>query len=133
MCLDCHEHWLSELKPPDALPDTGHRVQFGEGRAIREADPWKPAMEGISPFMLERLGVLLAKGAQKYGDFRNWERGMPFTRCIGAILRHTAAYMARRTDEDHLAAVVWNAMVLIHYEDVGLGPELDDRPDWRTA
>lgn len=110
------------------LPDSGERESFGEGLAIREADPDKPAVEGISPFMILRLGTHLTNGGKKYGDFRNWEKGMPFTRCIGAIVRHIFQYLARDESEDHLAAVAWNVMALIHYEETK--PELDDRPVW---
>lgn len=123
-------HSLPDSVPSlGALPDSGQRVSFGEGLAIREAADEKAAMEGISPYALERLGTLLTNGGKKYGDFRNWEKGMPWTRCIGAILRHTAAYMRRDQSEDHLAAIMWNAMALIHYETVG-DRALDDRPVW---
>lgn len=111
------------------LPDTGSRSGFEVGGAVREDDPDKPAMEGISPFAAVRLGEHLSRGAQKYGDMRNWEKGMPYTRCIGAILRHTFAYLRGGDEEDHLAAIMWNAMALIHYEEVG-DPDLDDRPLW---
>lgn len=96
--------------------------------AVREADPDKPAMEGVSPYAMERLGAHLTRGGQKYGDFRNWERGMPITRCIGAVLRHTFQYLRRDDSEDHMAAVMWNAMAILHFEETR--PELDDRPDW---
>lgn len=123
---------MGEEKP---LPDTGKRIQFGEGMAIREADPNKPAVEGISPFALLRLGSLFTKGHQKYGDFRNWEKGMPVTRYIGAIIRHTCLYMMRDDKEDHLAAIMWNAQALIHHEEVGTSSgktfeDIDDRPKY---
>lgn len=117
------------------LPDSGTRTSFGEGMAIREADPNKPSVEGISPFAIFRLGTLFTKGGIKYGEFRNWEKGMPVTRMVGAIIRHTFQYLARDESEDHLAAIMWNAQCLIHYESVGgisgkSFKELDDRPVW---
>lgn len=113
------------------LPDSGARERFGEGNgAVREADPDKPAVEGISPYAIERLGVLLTRGGQKYGDFRNWEKGMPYTRCVGAIVRHAFAYLRRDNSEDHLAAVMWNAMVLLHYSSLSQYDDYDDRPTW---
>ncbi len=116
------------------LPDTGGRQEFSTG-AVREADPSKPAVEGISPFAIMRLGLLMTKAAAKYGNYRNWEKGIPVTRFIGAIIRHAFFYLARETKEDHLAAVMWNAMCLMHYEDAGTTTgtsftELDDRPKW---
>jgi hypothetical protein len=116
-------------EPATALPDTGERQTFAVGQAVREADPLKPAVEGISPYAIERIGLLYTLGGEKYGDFRNWERGMPFTRCIGAIIRHVFAYLRRDNTEDHLAAVAWNAIALMHYEAVA-DPNLDDRPRW---
>lgn len=111
-----------------ALPDSGERTSFGDGMAIREADPDKASIEGVSPYAMFRLGRLFTKGGIKYGDFRNWEKGMPMMRCAGAILRHTFQWMMRDESEDHMAAVMWNAQAVMHYEEVK--PELDDRPRW---
>lgn len=118
------------------LPDSGKRASFGKGRAIREADPNKPTLEGISPYALHRLGMHLTRAAFKYGDFRNWEKGMPVMRYLGGILRHALEYEKRDNSEDHLAAIMWNAMAIIHHEEVGSTSgasfkELDDRPRWK--
>lgn len=128
LCQEAPEHAVH------ALPDTGARAEYDTG-AVREADPNKPALEGISPYALIRLGALLTKANAKYGSYRNWEKGIPVTRYIGGILRHTLAYMMRDTSEDHLAAIMWNAMAIIHHEEVGSTSgksfsELDDRPVW---
>lgn len=108
--------------------------------AVREADPNKAAVEGISPYAIMRLGMHFTHGGIKYaqhGGFRNWEKGMPATRCIGAIVRHAFQYLMRDDSEDHLAAIMWNAQALIHYEEVGgtgaTWEEIDDRPNWRAA
>jgi hypothetical protein len=70
-------------------------------------------------------------GAAKYAE-RNWERGMPFTRCVASLKRHVMRYQQGKRDEDHLAAIMFNAMALIHYEEMierGLLPsELNDMP-----
>lgn len=110
------------------LPDSGVRVSFGEGAAVREDDPDKPSVEGISPYAILRLGALFTNGGVKYGDFRNWELGMPYTRMLGGILRHYCLYFMRDDTEDHLAAIMWNAQCLCHYEDTKTGD--DDRPKW---
>jgi hypothetical protein len=109
------------------LPDSGKRQEFETG-AIREDDPTKPAIEGASPFAMERLGSLFAKGGQKYGDFRNWEKGLPYMRFFAAILRHGYAWLRRDEAEDHMAAVMWNAQAIMHLEHTH--PQLDDRPEW---
>lgn len=120
------------------LPDTGLREIFGEGLAVREADPTKPALGGISPFAELALGDLMTKAGIKYaaaGGYRNWEKGMPVTRVIESIKRHVNAFQRGDETEDHLAAIMWNAMVLIHYRDGGTTSgksfkDLDDRPRW---
>ena len=117
------------------LPDTGLRTSFGTDGAIREADPTKSSIEGMSPYAAWRIGTLFTNGGIKYKDFRNWEKGMNVMRFVGAILRHTFQYVARDRREDHLAAIAWNAMCIMHFEEVGATSgktfeELDDRPRW---
>lgn len=117
------------------LPDSGTRVRFGKGMAIREADPNKPAVDGISPYAALRLGMHFTRGGVKYKNFRNWELGQPITRYIGAILRHTFLYLARDEREDHIAAIMWNAQCIAHHEEVGTMSgktfeQIDDRPRW---
>ena len=78
-----------------------------------------------------RLGHHLRRGAEKYAA-RNWEKGIPFMRCLASLKRHLAAYQLCDDSEDHLAAIMANSMFLAHYETmiaVGTLPEeLDDRP-----
>ncbi len=134
-CNECgnrFEHWSHNL------PDSGVRESFGDGMAVREANPTKPALGGISPYMELALGDLMTKAGIKYkdaGGYRNWEKGMPVTRVIESIKRHVNAFQRGDTSEDHLAAIAWNAMVLIHYRDGGTTTgkgfeQLDDRPRW---
>jgi hypothetical protein len=80
-----------------------------------------------------RVGQHLEKGAAKYAE-RNWERGMPISRCIASLERHVNEYKMGLTNEDHLAAIGCNIMFIIHYEEMikrGLLPkELDDMPHY---
>lgn len=134
-CAQCGEH---ENAPVHQLPDSGVRESFGEGLAVREADPTKPALAGISPFLELALGELMRKAGEKYkdaGGYRNWEKGMPVMRVVDSLKRHLNAFQRGDVTEDHLAAIAWNAMVLIHYRDGGTTTgkgfaELDDRPRW---
>ena len=116
---------------PVLLPDSGLRESFGEDGAIREADPTKPSIEGVSPFEMQRLGTLFTAGGEKYGDFRNWEKGMPIMRFYASMLRHLFKWVARDTSEDHMASVMWNAQAIMHFEE--LRPDLDDRPEWKRT
>jgi hypothetical protein len=71
---------------------------------------------------------VLAFGAKKYSA-RNWENGIAYSRIMGAILRHTMAYLrGERLDKEtglsHAAHICCEAMFLVHFEQVG--PRMDD-------
>jgi hypothetical protein len=111
------------------MHDSGERQQFTTG-AVRDTAGDKPRIDLISPFAKRRLGEWLRKGASKYSE-RNWEKGMPISRVLASLERHLTAYEAGENDEDHMAAVMCNAMFVLHYEEMiqrGVLPaELDDR------
>ena len=115
------------------MHDSGERQEFTTG-AIRDTAEDKPRPSLISPFLIERLGMWCALGAKKYSD-RNWEKGMPFSRVMDSLERHIMKYKMGLQDEDHLAAIAWNAMALIHYEEMIkrgiLSEELNDMPDYK--
>lgn len=98
----------------------------------KKNDAEKNRLDLISPIAIEELGKVLTFGANKYSS-RNWEKGINWTRIIGAILRHTIAYM-RGEDKDpetglsHMSHVLTEAMFLIHFERTR--KEFDDRPKY---
>jgi hypothetical protein len=114
---------------------SGKRKTFKTG-AHRDEDPTKPALELISPFAEERLGVWLGQAAQRYG-VRNWEKGMPVSRCFASLKRHVNKVQQGKVDEDHLSAIMCNAMMMIHTQEMvkrGVLPkELDDMPGYPSA
>lgn len=110
------------------INDSGERISYGDGKATREPSVGKGRYDLITPFGMARLAKWYELGAQKYAD-RNWEKGMPFSRCIDSAKRHIDKYLMGMTDEDHLAAAVWNIMAVIHFEELGMG-ELNDLPDY---
>lgn len=112
--------------PVTGIHDSGNREDCGTG-AVRDTQEGKGRFDLITPEGLFRLARWYELGANKYSD-RNWERGMPITRCISSAMRHLVKYMAGYRDEDHLAAVVWNVFAIMHFE--RFMPELDDRPEW---
>lgn len=66
------------------------------------------------------LGEVTTKGAEKYED-RNWERGMPWSKVWGPMLRHAFKWLGgERYDQEtgchHLAMVAWNALALMVYD-----------------
>jgi hypothetical protein len=91
-------------------------------------DQEKLPLHLLSPYALEEVGKVLAFGAKKYAA-RNWENGIAYSRIMGAILRHTMAYLrGERLDKEtglsHAAHICCEAMFLVHFEQVG--PRMDD-------
>jgi len=117
------------------MHDSGKREAFASG-AVRDTAQDKPRPDLISPFAMERLGEWLRIGAQKYIE-RNWERGIPLSRTVASLYRHLLKYQQGAADEDHLAAIMCNAMFLTHTEEMirrGVLPaELDDLPRYTPA
>lgn len=110
------------------IDDSGERISYGENMAIREPSEGKGRFDLITPFGLERLAKWYELGAKKYSD-RNWEKGIPFSRYFDSAMRHMSKFIMGRTDEDHLAAAVWNLMAIMHHQELGQ-TELDDLPHY---
>lgn len=92
-------------------------------------DGGKPRMDLIAPEMLTATANVLAFGAAKY-DERNWERGMSWGRCFGAMMRHMWAWWGgEKADAETGFSHLWHAaaclMFLIAYEERQIGT--DDR------
>lgn len=117
----CKDH---STQTPIGIDDGGTRISYATG-AVREPSTGKGRFDLITPFGLQRLAIWYELGAQKYSD-RNWEKGIPISRCLDSAFRHLAKYMMGKTDEDHLAAAVWNILAMMHFEEVM--PELIDIP-----
>ena len=116
------------MKLDGKMHDGGRRVDFGEGSAQREPNQGKGRPALITPFGLTRVAKWYELGAIKYAD-RNWEKGMPFSRYTDSMFRHVIAWMKGDESEDHLAAIVWNALGIMHHQELG---ELnwDDMPHY---
>jgi len=97
------------------MKDSGQRDTFASG-AVRDTADDKPRPDLISPFAAERLGVWLAAGAKKYAE-RNWEKGIPMSRVLASLERHLIVWKQGMHDEDHLAAIMCNAMFLLDYDE----------------
>jgi len=112
------------------IRDSGQRQAFAGG-AVRDTHGDKPRPDLISPFFLNRLGAWLALGAHKYGE-RNWEKGIPSSRCLASLWRHLLAWQRGEADEDHLSAAAFNLMAIIHNEETTrqglLAPQFHDPP-----
>lgn len=112
------------------LKQSGNKQEFSTG-AQRDGAQGKPRLELISPVFLDRLGVLLAKGADHYGE-RNWEKGMPLSRLLSSALRHLNQTLDGDEEEDHPIQCVFNLMAYVHtlhrIRAGTLPAELDDLP-----
>lgn len=108
--------------------DSGVRQHYATG-ARRDTQSGKGRYDLIPPEALRRLAQLYERGAAKYGD-RNWEVGIPVSRCFSSALRHLMQALASEADEDHLAAVLFNVAAIITYREriaAGLLPDsIDD-------
>ena len=110
------------------MTDSGERITYGDGMAMREPSIGKGRYDLISPFATKRLAEWLEKGAIKYAP-RNWEKGMPFSRYVDSAKRHLEKYIMGMTDEDHLAAICFNIFAIMHHEELGQ-THLDDMPHY---
>ena len=110
------------------VKDSGKRQEFETG-SKRDTRDGKGRFDLIPPYALTRLARHYENGAVKYGD-RNWEKGQPLARYLDSMIRHAYKFLGGSREEDHLAAVAWNALAYIETEDrinKGILPkELDD-------
>ena len=117
------------------MHDSGER-KTGSTGAQTDPSHTNAAMELLSPYSLWQLSMWLGKGAEKYAP-RNWEKGIPFSVCIGKLQRHLQQYLAGRTDEDHLVAVGFWWHAITHYESmIALGKlpaSLNDLPQYERV
>ena len=109
--------------PKKEEPKSGELRDFGTG-ATRSKDADSERYDLISPFAMRRVAKIMAEGAETHGD-ANWEKGVPLDATLNHLERHLQLWkMEQKTGEkidsdDHMAKVVWGAMAICHYEDVG--------------
>jgi len=94
---------------------SGKKREFVTG-AVRDSAEGKPEME-LLPYdlLMLRVAPLYGEGGRKYGN-HNWRLGQPQSACLGSLMRHLTKYMMGKKDEDHLAAVVFNALSLLNVD-----------------
>lgn len=97
------------------IADNGTRIRYGETGGNRESREGKGRQDLIEPELIFRLGRWYELGANKYGD-RNWEAGISVKDCVAGIIRHTFKFLRGDNDEDHLAAIAWNAAAIMRME-----------------
>lgn len=133
-CTDCDVCWMDngtsllafeyceicrpQPKPKFTTKDSGKRESYDSGM-VRDVQDGKPRFDLLYPVgipysdqFLTRVAGLLERGAEKYSE-RNWEKAegeAELKRFRSAALRHLTQYLCGETDEDHMAAVVFNLM-----------------------
>lgn len=115
------------------LGDSGHRTEFPSG-ALRDRPSGKGRYDQLQWMGLHRVALILEAANVKYGDARNYEKGMPIHEFIDSAVRHIAQYVNGETDEDHLAQATWNLLSALQTEEMiarGLLPgDLFDMPNY---
>lgn len=116
----------------DALPESNGGMIHGQGEkiatehgAVREANTGRGRFDLLPYEALEAYAIWSELGAEKYGD-RNWENGLSVKDCINRLIRHAIKAGNGWTDEDHLAACMWNAAAAITM--LQRRPDCNDHP-----
>jgi hypothetical protein len=89
------------------VKDSGSRTTFATG-AVRDSGESKGWFHCLPFVAIERLAKLYEAGGKKYGK-SNWKKGIPLSRYLDSCFRHLHKLAEGWTDEDHAAAVMWNA------------------------
>ena len=109
--------------------DAEYKMKSPEPAGGLKYDSNKPMMELLPAYALEQIAGVLTFGARKYAPY-NWQKGIEYSRLIGAALRHLFAF-ARGEDRDpesglsHLAHAGCCVLFLIWMSDKRR--DLDDR------
>lgn len=106
----------------DDLPDSGQRREYPTG-AVRDVTTGKGDMYSMPPDALLRVSRHYERGARKYGR-NNYLKGIYVSDFLDSLLRHAYKYLAGWDDEDHLSAIVFNALGAIQMEETK--PEMVD-------
>lgn len=110
----------SESKPVPLLSKENGGLKY---------DANKPRLDLLPCSALMEMGKVMAFGATKY-DAHNWRKGLVWSRCAAAALRHIFQWLGGETNDresglNHLAHAGVNICFLLEYAQSK--PELDDR------
>lgn len=105
---------MSEIREDSSrIFATGARRNSSEGKGRYDLLP----VEAI-----QALAKRFEYGARLHGA-NNWRFGIPNSSLYDSALRHLFQALDRQSDEDHLAACLWNVSVLIYNREHNLGEE----------
>lgn len=97
------------------IQGSAKQTEFPTG-AVRHDSEGKGRYDLLPVLATRRIAAHWERGGKTFGD-RNWEKGQPVGRLLDSAKRHIDQWLAGETDEDHLAAVVWNVMATMEFEE----------------
>lgn len=97
--------------------------EFSSG-AHRDNAEGKGRYDLIPPEAIKALAKRFEEGAKHYGD-NNWKMGLPNSCLFDSALRHLFQALEGKTNEDHLAATLWNVSVLIYNREHNMGDDIE--------
>lgn len=107
------------------MNSSGKQTAFSTG-AVRDDASNKPDLELLPWDLLPRVATWYTLGANKYGR-NNWRLGQKKSHVFASMMRHSIKYWIGQTDEDHLAAIIWNAFSLMNVDTYFFNhPDLND-------
>ena len=113
------------------IKDSGERQEFDTG-AVRDTQSGKPRYDLIPPVAHYRVAMHYGGGAEKYNEW-NWAMGIKFSRLFASMYRHLMQFAMGETDEDHMAAVVFGANCIMHFQElIKHNPELAHLDDMKS-
>lgn len=103
-------NYNSEEIPGRILDDRAPRV-FETG-AQRDSDSLKPFIHMLRGYTRQRFGYHLNTGSHKYGN-ANFLKGMSTEVALESMDRHLAALLEGDRSEDHPAAIIFGAQLIM--------------------
>lgn len=105
-------------------------LEYYKDKAGMKFDGEKVRLDLLPITPLIGIGKVLTYGAKKYAE-RNWEKGLKWSRCYAAALRHLFAWWSGETNDpetglNHLDHALCEIMFLREFAETH--QELDDRP-----
>lgn len=110
------------------LDRESEKVDTYEGGSYRDSALGKGMYYEIPPIALKRVAARYEYGEVKYGKSGEFKKGIPVSRCVDSMFRHLLNYLEGDNEEDHLAALVWNAFAIMHMEKPDMVDKWQDLP-----